>query len=468
MQFKKYTAASMREALQAIKRDLGADAMIVATRQLDAGLFKKPRLEVTAALPAEEAPAAEAATPPQRNTQRASRTGDLSGTLGDYLAAAQQQPAPRDPPGAQPAAERYGLAGGADDAPGFDGKLEPLRQEIRELRRHLHNAEHDGNGQAVLQELAGLRGMLSNLSLRGGGPSLPDAVADVLAAADVDPTLAAELVAAARARAERNAGDDRVPVLRDELVALKQILTAELPVDSSFFAPHNGPRRIALIGPTGVGKTTTLAKIAAHAALVHHRSVALVSLDTYRIAAYEQLRQYASLMSVPVTLARDAAGFAEAMRAYQNVDLLLIDTAGRGTADKSHHSQLCDMFSAHRVQTYLALSAATRRQELRGIVRAFAALDPQALVFTKLDETLALGALVNASRACGVPITFVTHGQRVPEDLGLPDAGELASRLVHAVLDSSRQRGGRRAANHPPAHAAAATAPAATAAAWSA
>jgi flagellar biosynthesis protein FlhF len=413
MQFKKYQAANMRAALEAIKQDLGADAMIVATRQLDGGLFKKPRLEVTATAPPPAPPVAAAAP--------AAPVDTFAATAGA---------------GAMPAAARYGLreVDEATDTHGTVNRSGALRQPT----------EEQSSGQAVLQEIAGLRSMLSNLSLRGGGAALPDALADVLAAADVDPSLALELVSAARARAERNVGDDAVPLMRDELVALKQIIAAELPVDTSFFTDRS-PKRIALIGPTGVGKTTTLAKIAAHAALVHHRRVALISLDTYRIAAFEQLRQYASLMDVPVTLARDPASFAAAVEAYRDVDLLLIDTAGRGTADKSHHSALCEMFSAHQVQTYLVLSATTRRMELRSIVRAFAALDPQAQVFTKLDETLALGALLNASRACGVPITFVTHGQRVPEDIGLPDANELASRLVHAVLDGTRPRKAARA-----------------------
>lgn len=300
----------------------------------------------------------------------------------------------------------------------IDMHLEPLRREVRALRNAVREQKSDSHSEALRLELAALRTMLQALSQQRASHE-PDPLVRLLLQNDVEPVLAERLVSQARAHGDRTA--------RGEIVALQKVVAEHLPGDCDFFLQR---RRVALVGPTGVGKTTTVAKIAATAALVHHKSVALITVDTYRIGATEQLRQYAQLMQVPLAVAHNETSFAAALQAHQDVDVLLVDTAGRGPQDADHLRALQAMLSQHRVTPYLVLAAATRRGELQAVLRDYGGLRPARLVFTKLDEAVAMGALLNATTSCQRAISFVTHGQRVPEDLSLPDARELAQSLI--------------------------------------
>jgi flagellar biosynthesis protein FlhF len=200
---------------------------------------------------------------------------------------------------------------------------------------------------------------------------------------------------------------------------------------------YTGPGRnkiVALVGPTGAGKTTTVAKLAANAALVRKQRVGLITTDTYRVGAVEQLRHYADLIGVPVESVSNGDEFAYAMNRFARYDLVLIDTAGRNPSDNKQISGLMEMFEQYDVEVHLAVPAATRSYELQEILARYEALNPAATIVTKYDEARVIGAVVNTVVMGKMPISFVTTGQRVPEDITRPRPMAIAQRVIDSVM----------------------------------
>jgi flagellar biosynthesis protein FlhF len=190
-----------------------------------------------------------------------------------------------------------------------------------------------------------------------------------------------------------------------------------------------GRHVIAVVGPTGVGKTTTLAKMAARAILEGRRRVAFVTLDTYRVGATEQLARYGEIMEAPVLVARDRGELGRAMERVADAELVLIDTAGRSSPEDVAR-QAALVRTAPRVQLHLVVSAATGASELAAVADRYRSLQPDRLVITKLDESAGPGGILSASVRIGRPISCVADGQRVPEDLHALTGLELVDLVV--------------------------------------
>ncbi len=189
-------------------------------------------------------------------------------------------------------------------------------------------------------------------------------------------------------------------------------------------------KAVALIGPTGVGKTTTIAKLAAHFALVEKKKVALLTMDTYRIAAVEQLKIYSQILDIPVGVAYSQAELAPVIAQFVDFDLLLIDTAGRSQKNIMQVGELKSLLEAVGCETHLVLSSQTKEQDMLESIQRFAAARVDRLIFSKLDETDSYGTLLNVAYRTGLPLSYLTTGQKVPEDLELADGGKLAGLLL--------------------------------------
>ncbi len=212
--------------------------------------------------------------------------------------------------------------------------------------------------------------------------------------------------------------------------ALYQQMTASLPAVAEPESPER-PRLVALVGPTGVGKTTTIAKLAARQALFAGQRVALVTLDTYRIAAAEQLRTYAEIMGLPVSVCFSSDELRAAVAREQGADLILIDTAGRSQRNTEQMRELQESLAAlPGLEVHLVVSATTRFNDLMEILERFRPIGYDALVVTKLDETSTYGLLYNAARLSGRPVAYLSTGQNVPDDLEVAQP----SRLVELIL----------------------------------
>lgn len=197
------------------------------------------------------------------------------------------------------------------------------------------------------------------------------------------------------------------------------------------FAPRLQARVVALVGPTGVGKTTTVAKLAAIAALVERRSVALVCVDQFRVGASEQLQRYADLIGIPMESAEDGRTLERSLRKLSRAELVLIDTAGRSPRDTQGIAATAQMLHevSEVVEVHLCLAAATREAELTSTLERYLPLAPSRLISTKLDEALTCGGVLSARVQSELPLSFFTTGQCVPEDIEAASAEALAAVL---------------------------------------
>lgn len=214
------------------------------------------------------------------------------------------------------------------------------------------------------------------------------------------------------------------------------LLAAEIPVAEPAVLDNGGV--VALVGPTGVGKTTTIAKMAARFALRHgHRSVALITTDSFRIGARDQLQTYARILNIPVRTATTPEEMDAALNALGDRRLILVDTAGMAAAHERVADQIQTLQAIGRsLTTLLTLSATTEPAALQRALKLFAEFRPDACVLTKLDEAASLGAVLSALIQAGLPAVFTTNGQRVPEDLQPARAHPLVTRAAELLVEN--------------------------------
>ena len=188
---------------------------------------------------------------------------------------------------------------------------------------------------------------------------------------------------------------------------------------------------INVIGPTGVGKTTTLAKMAAEAVIEKRMKIAFITTDTYRIAAIEQLKTYAGLLNVPVEVVYKMDDFKKAIEKFQDYDHVFIDTAGRNFREKKYVDDLKEIIDfKHQMETYLVLSLTSKEQDMREIISQFASVGIDRFIFTKLDETSSYGSMINVMTEVKIGAAYVTTGQDVPEDIIEMNDDEIAHLLM--------------------------------------
>ncbi len=400
-----FRAADTASALAAVKAALGPEAVIIDTRSVEVGMFRRPEVEVTASLGQPETALADA--------------------LAGAASAFQSAPPPALPPAGATATGRSapGLrpARGfcADDAllddlpagPGGEEEMEDaLRRSFDEARRALSLVAKQARAARKPRLPAAAQGVLSRLTACG-----------------VDPALAEELVAAALA-----SGASRKGAL---LARVRAEMEARLPVTG---APWLTPGRqvIAYVGPTGVGKTTTLAKVAARALLESRKRLALITVDTYRIGAADQLARYGEIMGAPVLVARDRTELARAMERVGQADMVLVDTAGRSSAEDVER-QAALVRTVAGLQLHLVVSAAAGSQQLAAVGERYRAIAPEGLVLSKMDEAAGPGGILSLAARIDRPIACVADGQRVPEDLHAFDSARIVD-LVFAATEASR------------------------------
>ena len=401
MEIRTYRAGSMHEALSLVRRDLGPDAAVLHTREVQSnrlfGLFPGRRqIEVTAS---------EGVHVPSRLPEPA-------------LA-----PEPRMSPMVGPAPS--GLPSPYADS---QASACPTAQPSS---RSIEPAEPPA--LAVEDQLSDLRAMLQELCRQNrsttGPHDLPDGLFRLftdLIEVDLSEETARDLVE----RVRREASDAE---LNDSILAKTRIagmLEAEIPAAGPISVVPGTRRLVALVGPTGVGKTTTIAKLAANFRLREKRNVGLITVDTYRIAAVEQLRTYADIIDLPMEVVSSPREMREAVRRMESLDLILMDTAGRSPRDEIKIQELRSFLSeAEADEVLLVLSSVAGERTLTHTAERFATVGTTGMILTKLDEATSLGNMLPLTRSSRLPVRYVTNGQSVPDDIEIAESGRLA-RLI--------------------------------------
>jgi flagellar biosynthesis protein FlhF len=282
-------------------------------------------------------------------------------------------------------------------------------------------------------QLSDLQSMVKELCRRsqyGGAQDWPQSLFRLftdLIDADLEEELARELVERVRAAAPGAEWEDLLLVK----ARVGRIIESEIPVAGPIAVAPGRRRLVALVGPTGVGKTTTIAKLAAHYRLKEKRKVGLITVDTYRIAAVEQLRTYADIIDLPMQVVSTPREMRQALARLGGLDLILMDTAGRSARDEIKIQELkAFLTEAAADEVHLVLSSVASARTLEHTAERFAVVGSNRLLLTKLDEATGLGSLLPLVRSSKLPLSYLTNGQNVPDDIEIADAGRLARMML--------------------------------------
>ena len=249
---------------------------------------------------------------------------------------------------------------------------------------------------------------------------------DLLIKNDIEPVIAANLI--------KGLADDNAIVGGDQGVARKllvdRITNCFQKIDGITILPSSC-KTVALIGPTGVGKTTTIAKLAANFALKEGYKVALITADTYRIAAVEQLKIYGDIIGVPIEIVYSPDELKNAIYRHKDKQLVLVDTAGRSPGNHGQLEELQALLSVDPcIETHLVLSTTTKYRDALEIVNKFSICSPQKFLFTKVDEASNLGTILNLVYHFPTSLSYMTTGQSVPDDIELITSTKLANMIL--------------------------------------
>jgi len=354
MRLKSYFASNVGTALRQARQELGDDAILMEARK----------------------------SPPE-----ARHLGECE------VVVAIGPPGPVEDRGGEPASTR---AGAVEAAPADRGWLSA---ELLELRREVQRI-------AAAVARSGF--------LAPPGDLLSAELAEIfseLIAADVDAELAQDVVSRLRA-----AGGSPEPA--ELRMRLRVELGSRFSTDSQLGRNTETPRVVALVGPPGAGKTATLAKLTVRHGLASRRPTQLISVDSLRVASSEPLRSYAAILGAGFQSLESVSALRQALEEYRHKDLILIDTPGYGAREMDAATELAAfLVEQPKVDIHLVLTASLRSADLTHIVDRFAPFQPRKLIFTQLDETSSFGPILSQAARTGLPVSFLAHGQQIPEDL---------------------------------------------------
>jgi flagellar biosynthesis protein FlhF len=367
MKIKSYYSRTVEDAMAAARQEMGPDAMLVNSRKAPPEVRHLGEYEVVFANVA-------GAVAPVKATLR------LPGERSDAI------PVPQ-----APANNR-------------------LSTEVAELKKELEGMRH-----------AITRTAYAPAQWIGVSQDLSDAYA-MLTAAELSAELAREIVQAAGDRLNGQRLPPGRPTPRTDPSAFQRALTEEISsrftTEGTLGRSPETPRIVALVGPPGSGKTTTLVKLAVNYGLAARRPVLLLSIDTHRVAAADQLRSYAAILGVGFQLLETVSSLAQTIEENRGKELIFIDTPGLAYGDLEDAESLAHFLATRGdIDTHLVLPASMKAADLSRMVDAFEILRPQHLLFTKLDETRSYGPIFSEAARSGKPLSFFAAGQRIPEDL---------------------------------------------------
>jgi len=449
MIIKTFKAKTMKEAYLQVKAELGEDAVILKHNKLQKGLFGgSEEYEVTASLddgspgkrppdfgpirlgdPGAAKPGGTGLYGPPRGQSKLTvdplppdeTPGPLSLPPGVRPWYPPQLPASRpvaEPPFASPPAQsappaappsRFAPKRSPDEIAAIKADIHELTELVKNVLApapaHTMSAPKDGPGVTTAGDMEW------------------DAFVKRLTDAEVKPDIARKLVNSIRGGLQITDAE-----LEEKLFTA---LSEQFPVSGALKLKKDSPLVVAFVGPTGSGKTTTLAKLAAYCCMNKSKRVSIITADTYRIAAIEQIQAFADIVNVRLQIVFSPDEMQTALEECSDSDVIFVDNAGRSQRNKEHMEELRLLMDVLRPdETHLVLSATTKDSDLRDMVDRYRNIKVNRLLFTKLDETTRLGNIFNIVSDLGIPVSYFTVGQSVPDDIVLAEAPKFVKGLM--------------------------------------
>lgn len=384
MLIKKFQANTNAEAIMLAMEELGKDAIIMSVKNINPRgiykLFRKPTVEVTAA-------------------------------IDDTISAEDRRQKERKQNGIfpEPVQESEKEEKKSESTQQLEQKLESLQNIIEKQiqEKPVKEVEDKLNNDKNLECLK--------------------LIYNQLTANEVDEVYANQIISEIEQTLKKDSPITQI------LSAIYQKIVLKLGPSESMDFSGDTTRFVFFIGPTGVGKTTTIAKIASSLVMEKKKKVAFVTSDTYRIAAVEQLRTYANILDVPMRVIYDAEEMKAAREELKEFDVVLVDTAGRSHKNREQRDDIERLILSvpeEEREIYLVLSVTTKYKDLLKITETYSQISDYRLVFTKLDETACLGNILNIRMATGASLSYTTFGQNVPDDISRTDAQLIAKQLL--------------------------------------
>lgn len=422
MIIKKYKALTEKEAILLAKEDLGPDAIVMNVKKIKPGgimrLFKKTRVELTAAIDdvEEQAVTAESTI---SSVKMDEQTIDLKQERQNETA---EEPF------------LFGKAF-ADNKDAYSEEAQnAIEEKINSIAKLLEQQmQTQKTSETSIKEVANqvvssekTTGKTTEKETEQSGNKVVDLVIKQLMDSEVSELHAKEIID------ELTLKDDKQPI--DNILAnVYQKIVLKLGEIQPLTAGAKKPKIVFFVGNTGVGKTTTMAKLASLCTLDMQLKCAMFSIDTYRIAAIEQLKTYANILSAPMEVVYTPEEMVQSVEKFKNYDLILVDTAGRShksEEQKEDLKQIIDSVKEYETEIFLVVSATVKYADLLSIANTYGELFDYNLIFTKLDETNGLGSILNLKLDTGKPLSYVTWGQNVPDDIGVLDPQIIAKKLL--------------------------------------
>jgi len=390
---KKFQANTEKDAIMLAKEELGKDAVIMNIKTISPKgiykLFKKPVVEVTAAL--------------DDNDNNYNKNERQPLTKKRIFPDIIYDDEPEDKAGKE--------SGSSVKTSAIEEKLDNLQNLLEKQIGHREVSEKEYNqNKPFNKNLPFIQLMYNQLILN-----------------EVDEKYANQIIGEIEGILNKDASMDNI------LSGVYQKIVLKLGQPRVITPVENTPKFIFFIGPTGVGKTTTIAKLASKYKLEEKAKIAFITADTYRIAAVEQLRTYANILGVPIKVVYNEDELKDSRTEFADCDLIFVDTAGRSHKNKDHKDDLEKLINAipkEEREIYLVLSATTKYHDLIAITEVYSEIADYSLIFTKLDETNYVGNIFNIRMLTNAPLSYATFGQDVPDDIEKIDPQSIAKQLL--------------------------------------
>lgn len=372
MKIKKFFAPSLKEALSQIKKELGDDAVILSTKNLKQKGQASTLYEVVAGME-EDLPVAKL----NNSIKKKIEVGDESG---------------------------------------FDSELKILRQRIYNDSaklpkievKHQEQKKEEQPKSPFEEQLAEIKSILSQN--------------------DINTRLAEKIVQ----QIKNQLNLVKKPATKDFVAS---VISSLIPTEGFEVKKTSAPKVVALIGPTGVGKTTCVAKLALISKILHKLNVGLISIDTYRLGAIDQLKTFAELSEIEMLVAYKVEDIPKIMKRFAKKDLVFIDTVGRSQNNSAQLKEIKQTLSGVKIdETILVLNTAGSTKNLIDAAKKFKVLDYSGLIFTKLDESVVFGNILNVANEINTPVKFLTNGQVIPDDIIAADSDYIAKLIYPGKL----------------------------------